>query len=182
MDTTTLPIIFLLVLVLLMAAGTGVGAGTDADASESTPLPKDPDRSHLDDAIHFMDLIQLADEELPAARATVERSKAEAVTARMELDKHQRWLGQHEELYAQAVKECERRLKRKAFIGACKQTAWLPIQFLSTAWTGLIHAGLSYPRRIAFRSWITQASTRLHGNFRRAFGSSTEAKPRETVW
>jgi hypothetical protein len=66
---------------------------------------------------------------------------------RIELDKHQRWLGQHQELYAQAVKGCERRLKRKAFIGACKQTAWLPIQLLTTAWTGLFHPGLAYPRR-----------------------------------
>ena len=49
-------------------------------------LPKDPDRSHLADAIHFMDLIDLADEELPAARATVERSKAAAATARVDLD------------------------------------------------------------------------------------------------
>jgi hypothetical protein len=65
-------------------------------------LPKDPDRSHLADAIHFMDLINLADDELPAARATVEQSKAAAVTAQMELDKHQQWLGQHQELYAQA--------------------------------------------------------------------------------
>lgn len=94
-----------------------------------------------------MDLSRLADEKLPAARATVERSKAAAVTARMELDKHQQWLGQHQELYAQAVKGCERRLKRKAFIGACKQTAWLPIQLLTTAWTGLFHPGLAYPRR-----------------------------------
>ena len=99
----------------------------DAVAIESTSLPKDPDRSHLADVIHFMDLSRLADEKLPAARATVERSKAAAVTARMELDKHQQWLGQHQELYAQAVKGCERRLKRKAFIGACKQTARLPI-------------------------------------------------------
>ena len=29
-------------------------------------MPKEPDRSHLADAIHFMDLIDLADEELPA--------------------------------------------------------------------------------------------------------------------
>jgi len=62
-------------------------------------LPKDPDRSHLADAIHFMDLIDLADEELPAARATVERSKAASATARVDLDKHQQWLGQHQELY-----------------------------------------------------------------------------------
>jgi hypothetical protein len=34
----------------------------DADVIESTSLPKDPDRSHLADAIHFMDLIRLADD------------------------------------------------------------------------------------------------------------------------
>ena len=63
------------------------------------PLPKDPDRSHLADAIHFMDLIDLADEELPVARAAVEQAKTAAFTARTELDKHQQWLGQHQELY-----------------------------------------------------------------------------------
>jgi hypothetical protein len=115
-------------------------------------MPKDPDRSHLADAIHFMDLIDLADDELPAARATVERSKAAAVTARTELDKHQQWLGRHQELYAQAVKGCERRLKRQAFIGACKQTAWLPIQLVATASTGLFHAILAYPRRRSLRA------------------------------
>ena len=99
-----------------------------------------------------MDLIHLADEELPAARATVERSKAAAVTARTELDKHQQWLGRHQELYAQAVKGCERRLKRQAFINAWKQTAWLPIQFLATAWIGLSHAAVAYPRRRALRA------------------------------
>jgi hypothetical protein len=66
-------------------------------------LPKHPDRSYLADAIHFMDLIDLADEELPAARATVEQAKAAAVTARKELDEHQQWLGQHQELYTEAV-------------------------------------------------------------------------------
>jgi len=45
-----------------------------------------------------MNLIDLADEELPTARATVEKSKAAAVTARRDLDKHQQWLGQHQEL------------------------------------------------------------------------------------
>jgi hypothetical protein len=99
-----------------------------------------------------MDLIDLADDELPAARATVERSKAAAVTARTELDKHQQWLGRHQELYAQAVKGCERRLKRQAFIGACKQTAWLPIQLVATASTGLFHAILAYPRRRSLRA------------------------------
>jgi hypothetical protein len=110
-------------------------------------VPKDPDRSHLADAIHFMDLIHSADEELPTARATVERSKAAVVTAQMELDKHQQWLGRHQELYSQAVRGCERRLKRQAYIAACKQTAWLPIQLLATAWTGLLHAAFAYLRR-----------------------------------
>jgi hypothetical protein len=115
-------------------------------------LPKDPDRSHLADAIHFMELIHLADEELPAARATVEQSKAAAVTAQMELDKHQQWLGRHQELYAQAVKGCERRLKRQAFIGACQKAAWLPIQLAATATTGLFHSALAYPRRRSLRA------------------------------
>ena len=94
-----------------------------------------------------MDLIQLADEELPAARATVERSKAAAVRAQVELDKHQQWLEQHQELYSQALKGCERRLKRQAFIAACKQRALLPIRILATACLGLSHAAWAYPRR-----------------------------------
>jgi len=115
-------------------------------------LPKDPDRSHLSDAIHFIELIHLADEELPAARATVERSKAAAVTAQTELEKHQQWVGRHQELYAQAVKGCERRLKRQAFIGACKETARLPIQLLTNAWSGLFDAALAYQRRLSLRA------------------------------
>jgi hypothetical protein len=94
-------------------------------------LPKDPDRSHLADAIQFMDLIDLADEELPAARATVDQAKAAAVTAREELDKHQQWLWQHQELYTAAVEGCERHLRRQAFIATCKDMARLPIQLLA---------------------------------------------------
>jgi hypothetical protein len=115
-------------------------------------LPKDPDRSHLADAIHFMDLIDLADEELPAARATVERSKAAAATARVDLDKHQQWLGQHQELYTEAIKGCERRLRRQALITACKQRAWIPVQLLTTACGGLFNAALAYPRRRSLRA------------------------------
>jgi hypothetical protein len=58
-----------------------------------------------------MDLMDSADEELPAAKAAVKRSKAAAVTARMDLDKRQEWLGQHQELYAEVVKGCERSSK-----------------------------------------------------------------------
>jgi hypothetical protein len=99
-----------------------------------------------------VDLIDLADEELPAARATVEKSKAAAVTARRDLDKHQQWLGQHQELYTEAVKGCERRLKRQALIGVCKETARLPIQLLATAWSGLFDAALADPRRRSLRA------------------------------
>ena len=88
-----------------------------------------------------MDLIDLADEELPTARATVEQAKAAALTARRELDQHQQWLGQHQELYTEAVRGCERRLKRQVFIAACRDTARLPIQLLSNAWSGLFNAG-----------------------------------------
>ena len=108
-------------------------------------MPNDPDRSHLADAIHSLELIRLADEELPAARETIERSKTAALTARMELDRHQQWLGQHQQLYAQAVTGCDRRLKRQAFIKACKRTAWLPIQFLASGSAGLFHTALAYP-------------------------------------
>lgn len=94
-----------------------------------------------------MDLIDLADQELPDAKATVEQSKTAAVTARLELDKHEQWLGQHQELYAQAMKRCERRLKRQAFVAACKQKAWLPIQLVANAWTGVLHVVLPHPHR-----------------------------------
>jgi hypothetical protein len=111
-------------------------------------LPKHPDRSHLADAIRFMDLIDVADEELPAARATVERAKEAALTAQMELDKHQQWLGQHQQLYKKAVSGCERRRKRQVFIAACKDTARLPIDLLNSAWSSLFNAG----RRRSLRS------------------------------
>jgi len=88
-----------------------------------------------------MDLIDLADGELPAARATVEQAKAAAATAQKELDKHQQWLGQHRELYTKAVSGCERRRKRQIFIAACKDTARLPVKLLSNAWSGLFNAG-----------------------------------------
>ena len=110
-------------------------------------MSNSPDRSHLVDAIHLMDLIHLVDEEVPAVRATVDRSKAAVVSAQMELDKHQRWLESHQELYSEAVKGCQRRLKRQAFISACKQTALLPIQLLTTACIGLSRAACAYPRR-----------------------------------
>jgi hypothetical protein len=95
-----------------------------------------------------MDLIDLADEELPAARATVEQAKEAALTAQMELDKHQQWLGQHQQLYKKAVSGCERRRKRQVFIAACKDTARLPIDLLNSAWSSLFNAG----RRRSLRS------------------------------
>ena len=118
----------------------------------SGPMSKAPDRSHIADAIHLMDLVHLVDEEVPAANAIVERSKASAVTARIELEKHQRWLEGHQELYAEAVKGCQRQLKRQAFVRACKQTALLPIQLLASACVALGHAAWAYVRRFRLRA------------------------------
>ena len=78
-------------------------------------MPKKPDRRYLADAIHLVDLIHRAGEEVSPAIAAVEQSKAAAVTAQLELEKHQQWLDRHQELYAQTVKGCERRLKRLAY-------------------------------------------------------------------
>jgi hypothetical protein len=74
-------------------------------------VSKKPDRSYLADAIHLVDLIHRAGEEVPPAIAAVEQSKAAAITAQLELEKHQQWLDRHQELYVQAVD----RLKRLAY-------------------------------------------------------------------
>ena len=34
----------------------------------------------------------------------------------------------------------------------CAQTAWLPVQLLTTAWSGLFNAALAYPRRRSLRA------------------------------
>jgi hypothetical protein len=121
-------------------------------------VSKASDRSHLSDAIHLIDLIHLVDEEAPAVRANVERSKAAVVSAKMELDNHQRWFEGHQELYAEALKGCKRRLKRQAFISACKQTVLLPIQLLASACLSLFHAAWAYPRRFRLRAKLQNRS------------------------
>ena len=78
-------------------------------------MPKKPHRSYLADAIHLVDLIHRAGEEVSPAIAAVEQSKAAAITAQLELQKHQQWLDRHQGLYAQTVEACERRLKRLAY-------------------------------------------------------------------
>lgn len=115
-------------------------------------MSKAPDRGHLADVIRLRELTHLVDEEVPAVRATVDRSKATAVAAQIELEKHQRWLEGHQELYAEAVKECQRRLKRQALIRACKQTALLPIRLLASACFALCRAVWAYPRRFRLRA------------------------------
>ena len=94
------------------------------------------DRSHLSDAIHLLDARQLIDAELPALTATVDRSRAAVGLAKTDLDEHRRWLERHHELYSEAVKGCERTLKRQSFIQSCKNTALLPMQLLASAWKG----------------------------------------------
>lgn len=98
-----------------------------------------------------MDLVHLVDAEVPVANTIVERSKVSAATAQIELEKHQRWLEGHQELYAEAVKGCQRRLKRQAFVGACKRTALLPTQLLASASVALGHTAGAYVRRFRLR-------------------------------
>jgi hypothetical protein len=122
-------------------------------------MSKAPDRSYLADAIHLMDLVHLVDEEVPAANAIVERSKASAVTAQIELERHQRWLEGHQEL-------CQRRLKHQAFVRACKRTALLPTQLLASACVALGHAAWAYVRRFRLRAKLQnriQAMDQLSG-------------------
>jgi hypothetical protein len=131
----------------------------------SGAVSKAPDKSYLADAIHLMDLVHLVDEEVPAANAIVARSKTSAATAQIELEKHQRWLEGHQELYAEAVKGCQRRLKRQAFVRACKRIAFLPTQLLASMCVASGHAAWAYVRRFrsgrnsrtAFTQWISSA-------------------------
>ena len=117
----------------------------------SGAVSKAPDKSYLADAIHLMDLVHLVDEEVPAANAIVARSKTSAATAQIELEKHQRWLEGHQELYAEAVKGCQRRLKRQAFVRACKRIAFLPTQLLASVCVASGHAAWAYVRRFRLR-------------------------------
>jgi len=148
-------------------------------------MPGAPDRSHLADAIHLMDLLQLVDGEVPIARATVDRSKAALDSARMELEKHRRWLESHQELYAEALKGCEQQLKRRAFINACKQVALVPIELVASAGAGLFHTAFAHSRRDRLRAELQsriQAMTNAagHGSHHKPLTSRGKAKLHET--
>lgn len=128
-----------------------------------------------------MDLVQLVDGEVPIARATVNRSKAAIDSARMELEKHQRWLEAHQELYAEALQGCEQRPKRRAFINACKQVALVPIKLGAS----LLHAAFAHSRRDRLRAELQsriQAMTNAagHGSHHKPLTSRGKAKLHET--
>jgi hypothetical protein len=114
-------------------------------------MSKTTNKSHLSDAIYLVELIHLVDEDIPVANATIERSKAAATQAQSELGKHQRWLVDHQERYAEAVRECQRRLKRRGIIHGCKQTALLPIRLLVSGCLALWRTAWAYPRRFRLR-------------------------------
>jgi hypothetical protein len=114
-------------------------------------MSKTTDKSHLSDAIYLAGLIHLIDEDIPVANATIEQSKAAATQAQSELEEHQRWLVDHQERYAEAVKECQRRLKRRRIIHGCKQTALLPKRLLASGCLALWRAAWAYPHRLRLR-------------------------------
>jgi len=87
------------------------------------------------------------------------------------LGQHERWLERHQELYSEAVKGCQRRLKRQRFISACKQTALHPIQLLAAACVGLFHVPWAY-RRFRPRAKL---QNRIHA-MNRSAGAGSQSK------
>jgi hypothetical protein len=126
-------------------------------------VTKTPDRSYLADAIHLMELARLAEDEIPVARATVDQGKAAVDVAKAELDKHQRWLDRHSELFTENLKQCERRLKRQAFISKCKQIAMLPIQRVAFACGELASYPRRYRERVKLQNRIREMGDRSAG-------------------
>jgi hypothetical protein len=140
-------------------------------------VSKAPDRTYLSDAIHIVELTHLVDENIPAVRATVERSNAAVVSAKMELDKQRRWLEGHRERYAEALKWCKRRFKRRAFISGCKKTALLPIQLLAYAWVSLLRAAGAFPRHSRIQNRIEAMEKVPRGRLQRRIYAVEQLPP-----
>jgi hypothetical protein len=115
-------------------------------------VSKASDRVQLVEAVHLIDETHLIDARAPAVRATVDRSKDVVASANRELDRHRLWLERHQTLYSEALKECQRQLKRRSLIRAIKQTPLLPIQLLSTLCVAGFHAAWGYPHRLRPRA------------------------------
>jgi hypothetical protein len=76
-----------------------------------------------------LDIIYLIDAKVAAVRGIVARSKEVVVSAKEDLDKHERWLQRHRVLCLEDLKRHQHRLKRQRTIRACKQTA-MPLVLL----------------------------------------------------
>ncbi len=95
--------------------------------------------SNVSDKIHLVDA--------KTAAATVAWSKEVVVSANRELERHELWLERHHKVYSEALKECQRQLKRQNLISACKRTALLPIRLLASGCVALFRGVWAYPRR-----------------------------------
>ncbi len=109
--------------------------------------------SNVSDKIHLVDA--------KAAAATVAWSKEVVVSANRELERHQLWLERHQEVYSEALKGCQRQLKRQYLISACKQTALLPIQLLASGCVALFRGVWAYPRRSRLRAELQNRLDRM---------------------
>jgi hypothetical protein len=86
-----------------------------------------------------------------AARATITRSNKVVFSANGELSRHRLWMERHHELYSEALKACQRQLRRQNYINACKEVVLLPPRLLLSACVALLHGACAYPRRVQRR-------------------------------
>jgi hypothetical protein len=109
--------------------------------------------SNVSDKIHLVDA--------KTAAATVAWSKEIVISATRELERHELWLERHHEVYSEALKQCQRQLKRHYLISACKQTALLPIQLLASGCVALFRGVRPYPRRSRLRADLQNRIDRM---------------------
>jgi hypothetical protein len=109
--------------------------------------------SNVSDKTHLVDAKTTA--------ATVAWSKEVVVSANRELERHELWLERHHEIYSEALKECQRQLKRQYLISACKQTTLLPIQLLASGCVALFRGVRAYPRRSRLRAELQNRIDRM---------------------
>jgi hypothetical protein len=130
-------------------------------------MPRTPERSYLNDAIHLFDGTNRIKAEIADAQKTLDHSIETVIAANRDLERHQQWLERHRELYAEDMKRAQRHLRRHALVKVCKQAAMLPLHLISSRCAALLRGtrtALTNPAerdrlqsRINAVEWTTQA-------------------------
>lgn len=89
-----------------------------------------------------LDVVHLFDAKVAAVAGTVARSKKAVVSAKEDLDKHQRWLERHRVLCARDLKRHQRRLQRRRAIEACKHIAISVVLLVPSLCGALLHGSI----------------------------------------